>query len=160
MNLINDYLPLVLRILLVVLFPFSALDKAVNWGAAVKQAAAGPFAPVMLVAAMSIELVTPVCIVLGWHDRLAAFLLAGYCVVTALLYHQFWRYPEFWRFAPGEGLNHFWDFLKNFGIVGGLALVMLAPRTAPFSEVVSHPLASTHISGPMAGAVKGDRPAT
>jgi putative oxidoreductase len=153
MTFINDYAPLLLRIALVVLFPFSALDKIVNWSSAMKQAGEGRFAPPMLVAAILIELIAPVCIVLGWHDRLAAFVLAGFCVVTALLYHQFWRYPAFWRFQEGEGLEHFWEFLKNFGLVGGLGLVMLAPRTLPLTDVATHPLASTYVSGPQSGAV-------
>ena len=72
------------------------------------------------------------------------------CAVTAVLYHQFWRYPDFWRFREGEGLQHFWEFLKNFGLVGGLGLVMLAPHTLPLSTIVQHPLASTYVSGPEA----------
>ncbi len=153
MTLLNDYAPLLLRICLVVLFPFSGLDKIVNWSSAIKQAGRSALAPAMLVAAIAVELVTPVCIVLGWHDRLAAFVLAGFCTVTAALYHQFWRYPDFWRFREGEGLEHFWEFLKNFGLVGGLGLIVLAPRTLPISDVVQHPLASTHVSGPQAGTV-------
>ena len=152
MLLINAYAPLLLRICLVVLFPFSAIDKIVNWDAAMKQAAGIPFKPAMLIAAIIVEFVTPVCIVTGWHDRLAAFILAGFCVVTAVLYHQFWRHRDFWRWQEGEGLQHFWDFLKNFGLVGGLGLIMLAPRTLPVSEAVLHPLASTHVIGPQAGA--------
>ena len=153
MTLLNDYAPLLLRICLVVLFPFSGLDKIVNWGSAMKQAGEGRFAPAMLVAATAVELVTPVCIVLGWHDRLAAFVLAGFCAVTAVLYHQFWRHPDFWRFREGEGLEHFWEFLKNFGLVGGLGLVVLAPRTLPATDFLQHPLSSTYVSGPQAGDV-------
>ncbi len=153
MMLLNDYAPLLLRIALVVLFPFSALDKVVNRASALKQAGNGRFAPAMLAAAIVVEVATPICIVIGWHDRLAAFVLAGFCAVTAVLYHQFWRYPDFWRFREGEGLEHFWEFLKNFGLVGGLGLVMLAPRTLPLSDVAAHPLASTYVSGPQAGAV-------
>jgi putative oxidoreductase len=154
MMLLNAYAPLLLRICLVVLFPFSGLDKIVNWSDAKKQAGPGAVATAMLAAAIVVELLTPVCIVLGWHDRLAAFILAGFCVVTAVLYHQFWRFPDFWRFKAGEGLEHFWEFLKNFGLVGGLGLVVLAPRTLPATEVLSHPFASTYASGPQAGAVK------
>ncbi len=90
MILLDDYVPLLLRICLVALFPFSALDKIVNWGSAMKQASTMPFAPAMLVASIIVEFVTPACIVTGWHDRLAAFILAGFCVVTAALFHQFW----------------------------------------------------------------------
>ena len=152
MTLLNDYAPLLLRIFLVVLFPFSALDKVVNWGSAMKRAGNGRTAPAMLAAAILIEAAAPACIVTGWHDRLAAFVLAGFCAVTAALYHQFWHYPDFWRFRPGEGLDHFWEFLKNFGLVGGLGLIVLSPRTLPISVAAQHPLASSHVTGPQAGA--------
>jgi putative oxidoreductase len=152
MHFINDYTPLLLRLCLVMLFPFSALDKIVNWGSAMRQAGAIPFKPAMLVASILVEIVTPICIVTGWHDRLGAFILAGFCVITAVLFHQFWRFPDFWRFKEGEGLEHFWEFLKNFGLVGGIGLIMLAPRLQPVSEALRHPLASSHTVGPEAGA--------
>jgi putative oxidoreductase len=158
MDVINDFAPLALRIFLVVLFPFSALDKVLNWNSAMKQAGSVPFPQAMIVASIVVEVVAPVCIVIGWHDRLAAFVLAGFCVVTAVLFHQFWRFPDFWRFKEGEGLQHFWEFLKNFGLVGGLGLVMLGPRTLPLTEVVSRPLASTYVAGPHAGAPVGSIP--
>ena len=145
-------LTLTIRVVLVSLFlPFSALDKVLNWDSAMKQAGSIPLPRVMLVVSIVVELVAPVCIVTGWHDRLAAFVLAGFCVITAVLFHQFWHFPEFWRFQEGEGLQHFWEFLKNFGLVGGIGLIMLVPRTLPVTEVLAHPLASTHVIGPQAG---------
>ncbi len=123
---ISDYAPTALRICLVVLFPFSALDKILNWPSAMKQAATMPWPQAMLAASIVVELAAPVCIVIGWHDRLAAFILAGFCVVTAVLFHPFWRFSDFWRFREGEGLQHFWEFLKNFGLVGGLGFIALA----------------------------------
>lgn len=148
---VNEHALLLLRICLVVLFPFSALDKIINWSSAMKQAGSLPLKPLMLVISIMVEFVTPVCIVTGWHDRLAAFILAGFCVITALLFHQFWRYRDFWRFKEGEGLEHFWEFLKNFGLVGGLGFVVLSVQPVPVSKAVQYPFASTIISGPQAG---------
>jgi putative oxidoreductase len=153
MNLINEYAPLLMRICLVVLFPFSGLDKIVNWDSALKQAGAMPFKRVMVVASIFVELAAPICIVTGWHDRLAAFVLAGFCVITAVLFHQFWRFPDFWRFKEGEGLQHFWEFLKNFGLVGGLGLIVLSSGTLPLAEIVQHPLASSPVVGSQAGSM-------
>ena len=150
----NDYTPLFLRICLVVLFPFSALDKIVNWKSAVAQAGTLPLKPAMLTLSIIVEIATPVCIVLGWHDRLAAFILAGFCALTAVLFHQFWRFRDFWRFKEGDGLQHFWEFLKNFGLVGGIGLVMLAPQTLPLGTVLMHPLGSTQVTGASAGETK------
>src|ERR1700686_1682481 len=77
MTLINDYAPLLLRICLVVLFPFSGLDKIINWNSAMKQAGNIPFKPAMLVVSIIVEFGTPVCIVAGGHDRLFALLFGG-----------------------------------------------------------------------------------
>jgi putative oxidoreductase len=151
MSFINDYAPLLLRICLVILFPFSALDKIRNRSSAMQQASALPAPQLMLVLSIIVELATPICIVSGWHDRLAALVLAGFCVLTAVLFHPFWRDPKFWTFQEGEGLQHFWEFLKNFGLVGGLGLIVLAPRTSSVSEALAHPLSSTVVSGTHAG---------
>lgn len=150
MSWLDVYLvPIVIRIFLVVLFPFSALDKIFDWNGALMQAKSSflptSTAPMLLVLATIVELVTPFCIVLGWHDRLAAFVLAGFCVVSALLYHNFWHYQDFWIKGDSTARSHFWDFLKNFGLVGGLLLVTFGTTLAPVDAVARHPLSSTPV---------------
>ena len=137
--------PLILRIMLVILFPFSTLDKIFNWNGALKQAEGGilPGGPVLLVAAMVVEVGTSVLIVAGVFDRAAAALLAFYCVVTALLYHQFWAQGDFFAQGDSKGRAHFWDFLKNFGLVGGLGLIVLGAPLATVPYVLVHPTSST-----------------
>jgi putative oxidoreductase len=131
----SDALPTIARICLVIIFPFSCLDKIFHWDSALAQAKSGilPGGPVLLVLAMIVEAVTPICIVFGWHDGLAAFVLAGYCVITAILYHNFWTYPRFWS-PDSKGFPHVWDFLKNFGLVGGLILIILGSNLVPEVE--------------------------
>lgn len=141
---INYYLlPFLTRFCLVVMFPFSAYDKIVHWDGALRQARSAPVpgSTVMLILAIIVEFITPLCIVTGWHDRMAAFVLAGFCAITALLYHPFWKFPDFWS-KDGEGRGHFWDFLKNFGLVGGLLFVVDGVGFAPLSYVLAHPLGS------------------
>ncbi len=125
--LISDGLPVLAKIFIVSIFPFSFFDKVLNWDNALKQANSGalPGGAVLLVLAMSVELITPICIVFGIYEGIAAFVLAGYCAVTAVVYHNFWTYPRFWS-PDSEGYPHIWDFFKNFAIVGGLIFVMLA----------------------------------
>jgi len=136
-------LPFLARVCLVIMFPFSGLDKIVHWRDALKQANSSflPGGKTLLVLAIVVEFVTPACVVVGWHDRLAAFVLAGFCVVTALLYHPFWNYPSFWSKA-GDGRAHFWDFLKNLGLVGGLLLLTIGGTPLSISAVLTHPLSS------------------
>ncbi|MGA9851895.1 MAG: DoxX family protein [Gammaproteobacteria bacterium] len=140
-------IPLIIRVLLVILFPFSALDKIFDWKDALQQANSSflPGGPILLALGILIEFIAPVCIVIGWHDRLAAFVLAGFCVVTALLYHNFWSYPDFWRKGDSKARGHFWDFLKNFCLAGGLLLITFGTSLAPLGYVVTHPMSSTPV---------------
>ena len=74
---------------MVVLFlPFSALDKMLNFKQAVGQCAQAirlrALATVLIVMALGVEVVMSLAILTGIADRLAAFILAGYCIVTAL----------------------------------------------------------------------------
>ena len=53
-------------------------------------------------------------------------MLAGFCAVTAILYHAVLDLcDDFWAKGASQGRSHFWDFLKNFGLVGGLLLLIL-----------------------------------
>ena len=117
----------VARICLVAMFPPSAIDKVWHWRLCLAQTRKGglPAVP-MLVAAITVEGLTPVMIVAGWHDQAAALVLAAFCVVTAFLYHPFWRGPDFFVDSDTSvAREHFWQFLKNFGLVGGLLLVVV-----------------------------------
>jgi len=143
------FIPIAIRVCLVVLFPFSALDKIVFWKDAIAQADSS-FLPrwtgaPLLAAAIIVEGVAPFCIVFGWHDRLAAFVLALFCIVTAILYHPFWKFRDFWKSGNSVARGHFWDFLKNFGLVGGLLLVVFATQLAPVRVIVRRPLSSTAV---------------
>jgi putative oxidoreductase len=118
---------LIARICLVGMFPFSALDKVINRSDALAQARSSivpaALAPLLLGLGMTLEIVAPICIVLGWMAEPAALMLALYCVLTALLFHAFWASDDFWRKGASKGRAHFWDFTKNFGLAGGLLLV-------------------------------------
>ena len=134
----NEAVWIAARVGLVAMFPFSAIDKIWHWKNALAQTNSDglPGGPVLLVLAILVEGLTPICIVTGWLDRPAAVLLAGFCVVTAVLYHPFWKGPDF--FSPddaSQAREHFWQFLKNFGLVGGLLLVVFAGSLAGLSDV-------------------------
>jgi putative oxidoreductase len=140
---------LAVRCLLVILFlPFSALDKILNFRGAVaqakEQAPSQGAARLLILAGLCVEIVMPLGIVTGTADRLAAFILAGYCGVTALLWKQFWRPGDFWRDGQSEGRTLFWDFLKNFSLAGGFLLITFGTNAATVADFVAHPLASSH----------------
>jgi putative oxidoreductase len=132
------------RFLLVVLFPFSAIDKIVNWPLALQQANSSflPHGDVLLAVGMALEFVAPALILLNWYAKPAAFALAGFCAVTAILYHNFWAYDGFWNPQGGPARDHFWEFLKNFGLVGGLIYTTLGARMQQIGYAL-HTLAAT-----------------
>ena len=120
----------VARVCLVCLFPPSALDKIQHRKLALQQASSGPlpYPDLLIDVGAVVETVAPLCIVTGTFDRPAAAVLAGFCAVTAVGYHQFWTYDDLG--APGEskGRDEMWEFLKNFGLVGGLLMVAFPKR--------------------------------
>jgi len=137
------------RCLLVVLFlPFSALDKIINFSGAVKQA--GEVAPsaagarALIVVGLFVEVVMSLGVITGVADRLAAFVLAGYCGTTALLWKQFWKPGDFFVRGDSRGRELFWDFLKNFSLAGGFLLVTFGTSTDAIRAFLAHPTASSH----------------
>lgn len=121
----NKVLDFIARLCLVLLFPFSALDKIFNHESAMAQAGHGlialpnTLAVLLLVLGGILEVVGPVCILLDFYRRQAALLFVFYVVVTAILFHNFWSFP----FYSDEWTQNFWPFLKNFGLAGGFLYV-------------------------------------
>ena len=135
------------RYLLVMLFfPFSLLDKIINFRGAVAQArqiAPGGLAVLLILLGISVELLMPLAILSGVADRAAGLVMAGYCMVTALLWKQFWKPGDFWHAGDSRGRDLFWDFLKNFSLAGGFLLLVVGAQ-GTFGGFLAHPLASSH----------------
>ena len=137
------------RYLLVVLFfPFSALDKIINFKGAVGQAQQAlpstAAATGLILLGLGVEILMPLGILSGVADRLAGFILAGYCGVTALLWKQFWKPGDFWHRGESKGRDLFWDFLKNFALAGGFLLITFGTTSATAMRFFHDPLESTH----------------
>lgn len=137
-----------IRIVLVLLFfPFSALDKILNFKGAVAQArGAAPSKTIavgLIVVGLGIEIFMSLGVVSGIADRACAFVLAGYCGVTALLWKQFWKPGDFWASSTGQGRSLFWDFLKNFALGAGFLLITFGTDARSVRVFLSHPLASS-----------------
>ncbi|HUZ14492.1 MAG TPA: DoxX family membrane protein [Caulobacteraceae bacterium] len=135
------------RLLLVLLFlPFSALDKILDFRGAVaqaRQAAPAGVAVAMILAGLGVEVGMSSLILAGVFDRAAALVLAGYCVVTALLWKQFWRPGDFWSNGAGKARALFWDFWKNLALAGGFLLLTFGPSAGSARSFIAHPLASS-----------------
>ena len=135
---------LLARIGLVILFPFSALHKILFHGEALEQASSSilPGPKVLLLLATVLEIVGPALIVLGLFDRLAALLMAGYCAATAVFFHRFWSYGDLFAKGQSQGRTHLFDFMKNFGMVGGFLLLLLVSQFQSLGDFARDPLQS------------------
>jgi putative oxidoreductase len=119
------FLAFIARLCLVLLFPFSCLNKIFDYKSAMAQAATGliPLPPraaaTLLVLGGTLEAVGPLCILFGFYRRQAALLFIFYVIATAVLFHNFWDFP-----FNGEMWNaNFWPFLKNLGLAGGFLYI-------------------------------------
>lgn len=137
------------RCLLVGLFlPFSALDKVLNFDAAVEQAAqaipARRLATIAILCGLAVEIVMSLAILTGIADRLAAFILGGYCIITALLWKKFWKTPDFRLKGKSQGRELFWDFLKNFALAGGFFVLAFGSNASSVEHFIANPFTSSH----------------
>ena len=141
----NQFLRTLTRVSMVCLFPPSAADKIYNRKQAMQQAASGPLPDpsLMLDLGIAVETIAPILIVAEKRDREAALVLAGFCAVTAVMFHQFWKYDDLLaQDVKSEGREHFWEFLKNFALAGGLMTITLdhrPPAAKPVPPVVRRP---------------------
>lgn len=79
--------------------------------------------PILMTAGRVLQIVAGTALVLGWHERVAASLLALFLVPATLTAHDFWAY------RGSELQGQLVNFLKNVAMFGGLCFV--AFRNAP-----------------------------
>jgi putative oxidoreductase len=149
MNALSVAIAFCVRLALVALFlPFSALDKVLNFKGALAQAGeATPsksLAVLLVLAGLCVEVLMSLAILTGTADRLAAFVLAGYCAVTALLWKQFWRPGDFWAKGDSRARALFWDFWKNLALGGGFLLLTFGSTASTVGDFFANPFSSTH----------------
>ena len=68
---------------------------------------------VLLPLVIALEILGGLAIIVGWQARIAAFLLAGFCLLSAVLFHG--NIGD-----QGEQIQ----FLKNLGLAGGFLLIV------------------------------------
>ena len=109
------------RVLLAALFLYEAYVKLRGYDLAVQYAAAYGVPSVLLPAAIATELGCGTLLVLGWHTRIAAILLSGFCLFTAAIFHT--------KFSDGNQVLH---FAKDVALAGAF-LVVAGRGAGPFS---------------------------
>ena len=136
--------------LVILFFPASALDKALNFKGAVAQAREvfpGVLGTLTILAGLFIEIVMPLGILTGTADRLAALIMAGYCAATAVLFKRFWQPGDFFRSGDSQARTLFWDFLKNLSLASGFLLITVGLAGHGLDAFLAHPFGSSHPYG-------------
>ena len=102
------------RSLLAVLFLLSGLGKVGAYGATAAYMSSVGVPGVLLPVVIAIEVLGALAVTLGWQTRITALLLAGYTLLTALVFHT--------NFADQIEMIM---FFKNVSIAGGFLLLVV-----------------------------------
>ena len=109
------------RILLASLFLLSGLTKLTSYGGTAAYMTAGGVSAMLLPIVIATEVLGSVAVIVGWHARIAAFLLAGFTLLAAALFHS----------NLGDQIQMIM-FLKDVSIAGAL-LMLVATGAGPLS---------------------------
>ncbi|MDX2212009.1 MAG: DoxX family protein [Oculatellaceae cyanobacterium bins.114] len=111
----RNYIPLIARILLSVLFLVSGINKVLHPAATQDyMAAAGmPLTGLFLIAAIALEIGAGLSVLLGYQARWGAIALIGFTALATLIFHT----------NLSDQLQQIM-FLKNLAIIGGLLMIV------------------------------------
>src|SRR5439155_10812960 len=113
----NDLVLLVGRLLMVALFLPSGIGKLFGFsGFAASLAAKGlPYPEAWAAAAVAIEVLGPIALILGFFPRWTAAILIAFVVMASATTHRYWEFSD----AAARRAQEV-NFFKNVGIIAGL----------------------------------------
>ena len=101
------------RVLISLIFIVSGIGKIANYGGTQGYMEAMGVPGMLLPAVIALELIGGIAIILGWKARVAAFLLAGFSLVSAVLFH-----------ADFSDQMQTIMFMKNLALAGGFLFIV------------------------------------
>ena len=113
MNTTQNFVELLGRVLLSALFLIAGLGKIGGYAATQGYMEAMGVPGALLPLVIALEVGGALAIIVGWRTRLIAFLLAGFSIVSALVFHN----------ALGDQVQ-FVMLMKNFAIAGAFLLLV------------------------------------
>jgi putative oxidoreductase len=111
----------VARVLLSLMFVTSGISKISGYAGTQGYMEAMGVPGSLLPLVIALEILGGLAVMLGWHTRIAAFLLAGFTLLSALLFH-----------ANFGDQTQMIMFMKNVAIAGGF-LMIVAQGAGAFS---------------------------
>jgi len=117
---IEHYGRVAARILISAIFLLSGVGKIMNWDETETQMAHQGMilVPFFHVAAILVEVLGGLSLLLGFWSRLGALVLLLYLIPVTLTFHLFWTYP------PEQQQLQMVLFLHNLALMGGLLMVI------------------------------------
>lgn len=113
MNAIQAIAAPVARIMISLMFVTSGLSKISGYAGTQDYMEAMGVPGVLLPLVIAVEVIGGLAVMLGWHTRIAAFLLAGFSLLSALLFHANF----------GDQMQMIM-FMKNVAIAGGFLMIV------------------------------------
>ena len=101
------------RVLISLLFVTSGLSKISGYQATQGYMEAMGVPGGLLPLVIALEVLGGLAVILGWHTRIAAFLLAGFSLLSALLFHANF----------GDQMQMIM-FMKNLAVAGGFLMIV------------------------------------
>lgn len=122
----NNYISLAARVLLAAIFILSGFGKITGYAATVGYMEAMHVPGLLLPLVILVEFGGGLAILVGFQTKIVAFLLAGFCIVSGILFHLMAITHD-----PAQAMadmNQQINFLKNLAIAGGfLSLIVAGP---------------------------------
>lgn len=113
MEKINTYLNPVARALLSAIFIIEGISKVSAIGPTQGYMEAFHLPGILIYPTIAFEILAGLALLVGWQTRIAALLLAGFCIVSAVIFHT--------NFADQIQMIM---FLKNLAMAGGFLLLV------------------------------------
>ena len=108
-----NILDLIGRILISALFLISAFNKIFNLEGSMSWMEGFGIPGFLIFPAIAVEVILPVLVIIGYQARIAAGILAVFCLMTAFIFH--------FDFSNQSQLI---SFLKNIGLAGGFLFIV------------------------------------
>ena len=108
-----NILDLIGRIFISTLFLISAFNKVFNLESSMSWMEGFGVPGFFIFPAIAIEMILPVLVIVGYQARIAAGILAIFCLATAFIFH--------FEFSNQSQLI---SFLKNIGLAGGFLFIV------------------------------------
>ena len=108
-----NVLDLIGRILISALFLISAFNKIFNLDGSMSWMESFGIPGFLIFPAIVLEIILPVLVMVGYQARIAAGILAIFCLMTAFMFH-----------FDFTDQTQFISFLKNIGLAGGFLFIV------------------------------------